>query len=364
MKIKYDYINNNSDKLIIIFNSLTRVPSLLELKKDGLREEINDRSSFYNITKNENYNYLYIKDNFSDLYGWYLIDYGKIIIDEINEFITTFLKKNDYIADNVYTFGFSKGGTAALLYSLYNPNIGNCFAGTAQIDFETYLPLSKHEAIRTLIPYAKEMNAALRSIDKFTKTKINFITGIKEEQFREQCKYFTYLENNVPDEITFRYFVCINGYTHNNIAALNTVDIYTCLYDHLNNQPRTINDSFIYLDNAAAMKQAAITYQKNIILEHHDVLEYDKDKNILRIKTNNQVKAIVSLTSNNKLLKISKGCFEYELDQAFEGFIKFKYIYNDREKEVHKNTARINYFTKVEPSIAQKIKNKILLFSK
>ena len=81
------YVDNDSDKLIIVFQSAGRVPQeaiISYLNKEVTDEDIgryHEKYNWFNWTKKiEEADFYYIEDLYSGIYGWYISDFGKNII--------------------------------------------------------------------------------------------------------------------------------------------------------------------------------------------------------------------------------------------------------------------------------------------
>lgn len=130
-KLKYMYLNEHSDTLLIIFSGFgvdnTRlynyVKSLWELKCDKL----------------------YILDNYGYRGSYYWYEGGSDYPEKlVIEFLRSFIAKNSY--KKIYTGGSSKGGTAAIYFGL-SLDVDGIFAGACQYRIGDYLSLPKHKQI-------------------------------------------------------------------------------------------------------------------------------------------------------------------------------------------------------------------------
>lgn len=342
--MKYDFINNNSSKLVIVFNALSGLPNKDNLIKENLREVINDKNSFYGMIKNRQFNYLFIKDNYCDLYGWYITDYDNLVFDSINNWLTCFIKDGKYKSEDVTTFGFSKGGSGALFHSIYNENIGNCYSGTAQIDFLEFFKKSGNQIIKDMIPYGEKMNSIVFRPDKLTVTNVQIISGINDEQYSNQVKFGKFLEDNLPCGSSICYNIDINGYMHANIAMLNVDIMIENFYLFAKNGHRSkISESFMLYYLSDDISKNYSLFKDNITLENNDLIIYDTKSKQLVFYVDKNITKILCIHNNSVGMKISEKIHlvNYGLDD--EKYLQLKYYYGSREKIVHKNVEKIIY---------------------
>ncbi len=133
----YKYVNNNSDKLVVVFQGVNqgnvlssnrdmyRKISLFNKKWNKLFVEKHNKYSYFKLFDNKGVDLLFVADAFSDCIGWYALDKGKDVTDKVSKFIDGFVKENGYKADDVYLFGNSKGAFASLLYINKLNNVNN-----------------------------------------------------------------------------------------------------------------------------------------------------------------------------------------------------------------------------------------------
>ncbi|KMP28798.1 hypothetical protein [Bacillus wiedmannii] len=204
-------INNNSQKLTIIFQSAGRIPDhILDkiLLKQTSREEValyHQKYNWIKIATNKETDYLFLEDFFSDSYGWYMIDSGKDIIEEFNHQLSEFIEQHHY--KEVITFGSSKGGTGALLYGLLNPKITTVFSVVPQINSIKYINkyMNKYKSLffpkpdTSLEKQLDEIfyNPELYKNDTHKNTTIYFYTGLGDDQFNEILKFQNFIVEKV-----------------------------------------------------------------------------------------------------------------------------------------------------------------------
>ncbi|AYU54380.1 hypothetical protein [Staphylococcus debuckii] len=233
-------VNNNSKNLTIIFQSAGRISKdLFEriLNGSASYEEVKSAHEKYTWFKFSNYkysDYYFVEDYFSQSYGWYMFDGGKSIINEFNEELSRFIKDRGY--KNVTTYGSSKGGTAALLYGLINPNINNVFSLVPQVYTIKYINLKLSKYKRLFFPkdnpeneeYFDKIffNEEIYSDKVISDTNIYIYTGINDEQFEDLLPLHQLLDKKVCNNN-----IIINSSMkgHNNIVMDNVPFINSAL---------------------------------------------------------------------------------------------------------------------------------------
>lgn len=233
-------VDNNSKNLTIIFQSAGRISKDLFdriLNGSASYEEVksaHEKYTWFKFSKYKYSDYYFVEDYFSQSYGWYMFDGGKSIINEFNEELSRFIKDKKY--ENVTTYGSSKGGTAALLYGLINPNINNVFSLVPQVHAVKYidLKLSKYKSL--FFPnnsiddeeYFDKIffNDEIYSNKVTTGTNIYIYTGINDEQFDDLLPLHQLL-----DEKDCNNNIIINSSMkgHNNIVMDNVPFINSAL---------------------------------------------------------------------------------------------------------------------------------------
>lgn len=141
--LKYEYRDNSSDKLIVIFQgalggAYTQYPYGSEefhAKVDSLRENL----YWFKLQEKVDANYLFVKDTTNDLMGWYAFSNEKCIVDEFNTNLSEKINELGFERENVYTFGSSKGGTGALLYGVLCDMVGHVISIVPQIEIGNYI---------------------------------------------------------------------------------------------------------------------------------------------------------------------------------------------------------------------------------
>lgn len=225
-------VDNNSSNLTIVFQSAGRISNDLFdkiLNNEASMEEIkkaHEKYTWFNFSKDTYSDYYYIEDFYSKSYGWYMFNEGNNIINEVNESLTELIESKNYIT--VTAYGSSKGGTAALLFGLINPNIDNVFSLVPQIHVLKYInqKLFKYKELffpkdnNHLESYFENIffNAEIYNKKDLSQTNIYFYTGINDEQFEDLLEL-----HNLLDEKKCNNNIIINTSlkSHNSIVMDN-----------------------------------------------------------------------------------------------------------------------------------------------
>lgn len=173
-------------------------------------------SAFPPHGKNASYNYvlrfndmkcnkLYILDDFgTDNRGsYYLGNRDLSIANAVTELITHIGSKYDITNKNIITLGSSKGGFAALYFSLLN-NYGACISGEPQIYLGDYLKKSSRQSIYNYIigDVTEENTLTLNTklfdlLNNNLDTKIYFHCGKNGDHYSEHlAPFIPYLDEN------------------------------------------------------------------------------------------------------------------------------------------------------------------------
>lgn len=137
------HIKNNSDTLVVIFQGVfTKTNETYADKivnKQIPDEAVKDLHGYYHFMKvsgrNEERDYLYLQDYYSNLYGWYLFDHGRFIYKELSKKLNAFIREHGY--KHVYLVGSSKGGVGAILMALHCPAVEKVFTMVPDLKIST-----------------------------------------------------------------------------------------------------------------------------------------------------------------------------------------------------------------------------------
>lgn len=164
--MNHKYIDNNSDKLIIIFLSAPDCKDKISDEDYNLIKK--NYLEFYEVMKRNNYfgaNILWIPDVFSEGGGQYCSDYEISIFDYLKSFIENFIEINGFFSENVYTLGSARGGFASLLYGNACKNISNIISFIPQSNIKNH--------------NIQELNFSFKEIEglkSFEKNRVLFLT--------------------------------------------------------------------------------------------------------------------------------------------------------------------------------------------
>ena len=216
MIFKYKHINNNSNVLLIVFQSGGRLPieALNGVLNNTIsQEEISEYHSKYNwfkLTKNKKVDFLFIEDHFSKAYGWYIVDSGKLIYEKFNRDLEELLSRYNY--KTTIAFGSSKGGYGALLYGLINSKINTVFTLVPQIEAVTYIN-NHYIRWKSLFFPEKDRNLELKINNIFFddelfkgreevifNTNLYLYTGIGDEQYQQQIKFYEFYNGKIRNK--------------------------------------------------------------------------------------------------------------------------------------------------------------------
>lgn len=201
--MEYDHIKNNSNKLIIIFQSVGQIPAEefdKILNGEVSSEQIKNYHSNYNYmkiaVKNSSFDYLFIKDYYSQCYRWYIVDSGEFIVNKLNEELTEFLCNNKY--KYVYAFGSSKGASGALIYGNINKYITHVLALVPQIEIAKFINGAfgryKDLFFNNKVEFEREVDNFLYKIysikNIYDKKKIYLYSGMYDNQVQQILKLY------------------------------------------------------------------------------------------------------------------------------------------------------------------------------
>lgn len=252
--MKYTYINNNKNKLIIVFSSFMN-------DKGYSSEQLQAKISFPSLPVDLlEYDFIYIKDTYSRTFGWYAIDNGKEIYLELSAEISEFITNNNYDKEDVIAFGSSKGGFGALLHGLISPNIGTVYTAVPQVDFSTYFHqknLVNDTRFSDLQNYSEVTNKILYSIVMDSDTKVFFYTGINDFMLEKQIEYIRFLRDFLDEEIEIH--LCVGNETHSQLVIDNNKQLLLGLKNCLTH--KKLNIPFYSVVNGSEVENIS-TYKE------------------------------------------------------------------------------------------------------
>ncbi|WP_088815934.1 MULTISPECIES: hypothetical protein [Listeria] len=200
------HFQNGSDTLVIVFQNAGKplndaIPAIFnqEINQEQVAL-MHERYTWIKFAERvKAADYLFIKDHFSSVYGWYLIDSGKFIHEKLNVELTKFIQKYRY--KRVIAFGSSKGGTGALLYGLLNPLVTDVFSLVPQIHVADYInilcPTEKSLFFADNTIFEEQVNEVFYSAPLYAEispTTLYFYTGLEDIQFSALLTYRHFLQ--------------------------------------------------------------------------------------------------------------------------------------------------------------------------
>jgi len=217
--MEYHYIDNGSDTLYVIFQSLGCLPvgTFAKIKNEEITyAELKEHHKSYNWMKlainNKQFDYLFIEDFYSHSYGWYMLDHGRFVYETLNNELEKFLADKSPKYTKIVFFGSSKGGTGSLLLGMMNKYATHIFSLVPQIEVGRYIsklygvysylflnndPLVELQA-NLVIPQISQQSEISKS------KKFVIYTGENDEQFKNIIQiYNTLLRRNI--DVTLLY---------------------------------------------------------------------------------------------------------------------------------------------------------------
>lgn len=241
------HLQNGSDILVLVFQNAAKPLNdaihgvfLNEINQEQIAE-MHERYTWMKFSKRvQTVDYLFIKDHFSSVYGWYFVDHGKMIHEKLNQELTEFIQKHGY--KKVIAFGSSKGGTGALLYGLLNPYITDVFSLVPQIyvaDFiNTLCPKEKSLFFAEDERFENQVNQIFYSPSIYQanlKCNLNFYTGLNDIQFDALVQYRFFLqEQGVKSQL----FINRSEERHTRLVNQYTPFIFAVLEDLIKGEER------------------------------------------------------------------------------------------------------------------------------
>lgn len=212
--MKYIYKDNNSDKLIIVFSGNIMTPGLDT-------EQLRSKVSWPNLSNEQTeFNVLYILDSYGELYGWYTLDYGNLIIDELKSELANFINNHKFKKENVYTMGSSKGGYASLLYGLQMKEIGTVISLIPIMNPVHYVKFdspSYDERNYDMAKNSAKFKDILYSFDIDKESNVFIYTGFNDNGYNNQITYAKYLNKSLKKPVNM--CVLMGPESHNDIVV-------------------------------------------------------------------------------------------------------------------------------------------------
>lgn len=252
------YFQNGSRTLVLVFqNAAKPLNESIQgiFKKEIKQEKVAEMHESYTWCKLAeripDADYLFIKDHFSSVYGWYFIHSGQLFYEEFNAELTQFIQEHKY--QKVIAFGSSKGGTGALLYGLLNPYITDVLCLVPQIhvaDFiNTLCPNEKSLFFSGDEIFERQVNQLFYSPALYQKkitSKISFYTGLLDIQFTQLIQYRQFLKEK---GISTKLYLNRGNERHTRLVSQYTPYIHGALEDLIRNEQSRTNRQTVHLDS-------------------------------------------------------------------------------------------------------------------
>ncbi len=250
------HFQNGSDTLVIVFQNAGKplndaIPAIFKQEVDQKQVALmHERYTWIKFAERvKAADYLFVKDHFSKVYGWYLIDSGKFIHEKFNMELTQFIQKYRY--KKVIAFGSSKGGTGALLYGLMNPLITDVFSLVPQIHVADYInilcPAEKSLFFAENAIFEERVNEVFYSAplyDKRSSTRICFYTGLEDIQFSALLTYRHFLQEK---GIKSQLFLNRGNERHTRLVNQYTPFIFGVLEDLIRDETKRTNEQTVQI---------------------------------------------------------------------------------------------------------------------
>ncbi|PEH49702.1 hypothetical protein [Enterococcus faecium] len=211
--IEGKHIKNNSDTLVIVLQGVFSKTNEMYAKSivNGQidEESVKNLHNYYHFMKlsqrNDKRDYLYLKDYYSKLYGWYIFDHGKFIYEELSQKIEQLIMENNY--KKVYLVGSSKGGAGSILMALHNKFIDKVFAMVPDLRISTDgfgdsgkdLFFNNDKLFEEQVKNIFNNDIIFKDMKYATKkTSFYFFTGVRDYGFKELVNFHRKL-NEVLD---------------------------------------------------------------------------------------------------------------------------------------------------------------------
>lgn len=330
----FDYYDNGSDKLIVVFNGSTDV--IHDYGNRDYVSKLRNKQCFVEIKENKDNNYLFIQDSFSELYGFYIQHFNHLIFWNLNDKLSEFIIKNKFDPQNVTAIGNSKGATAALLYSINNENIGNSFVINPILDFVEYFEKNNYLVFQHLKYYSKEMMKLFNFDNSTSQTNIKMVLAIGAQQINNQIDFAEKIRNtknfNLSTEIE------INGHNDSIFPVVEKTSILSNILLFSSGTYNKINSNFVEYSNNFEVVDILNRYRNNINKEDVDILVLSDQKELILITNYNVIEIQIEMFNiMHTMNKISRNVYLIPLSNYDNNYVKLLYKYADRTKEIHKN---------------------------
>lgn len=198
------HIQNDSDTLIVVFQG-----AFTKFKEEYItkiftgiipQKEVEKTHQYYHFMKLsqtfKTVDFFYLEDYYNGLYGWYLMENGRFIFNEISDCLTAFIQRYNY--KRVLLMGSSKGGVGAILVGLTSPLIDEVFCMVPDLRISTEM-LGEH-ANFNFFKGNSEFEDKVKNLfkndqifsvlkNKQKETRFTFLTGVRDHGFGDLANF-------------------------------------------------------------------------------------------------------------------------------------------------------------------------------
>lgn len=198
------HIQNDSDTLIVVFQG-----AYTKLKEEYItkvfqgvipQEEVEKAHLQYHFFKLSDtfktVDFFFLEGYYNKLYGWYMMEHGRFIFNEISDHLTNFIKEYNY--KRVVLIGSSKGGVGAILIGLTNPLIDEvfCMIPDLRVNTEPLGDLANLNLFMGNSKFKDQVKNIFKNEQLFSlldakkkETEFTFLTGVHDYGFQDLANF-------------------------------------------------------------------------------------------------------------------------------------------------------------------------------
>ncbi|MGL4589245.1 MAG: DUF6270 domain-containing protein [Mycoplasmatales bacterium] len=200
---------NNSNKAIFIFQSLLGINpnefTDIEKQREYVKEAHEKYIFFRQLQNVQGFDLHFVKDEYNDLYGWYIKDKTEYVYPQIIKEIKEIIKKYDY--DYSIAIGSSKGGFGALFVGNQIEEINEVIAIVPQIRVKDFLTKSNTSVSQKMnLLFTDEDNELIYKYP-IKKRLITIYSSTSETEWPNTLEYFNHVAQNEPATQLDLYFL-------------------------------------------------------------------------------------------------------------------------------------------------------------
>lgn len=205
-KIKYSYKKNRAKKIIFIFQSAWAEVSIIHNNREKITDQIykditkHDKYQFYSYSKNNlDYDFVFIQDDNSYIYGWFTWNAGNCIVEDHVNFIEKFSEQYE----EAHIVGASKGGYGALHIGKNCSNIDSINLLAPIVSLSQYRLKTNYQTLFNELSSTNDKDKLenfLEKVESIERTenipmRVNCITGEEDYDYENIKK----IEKKVPN---------------------------------------------------------------------------------------------------------------------------------------------------------------------